>query len=144
MVENLAESPGISSDGLGSARIEIPKEGAFSLREGKKEREEGPSFSLGTRREAANLSPSRLGSHRHAAGADSPRRPRVQSARSVDGPDPRRGRSVKTNRTSRDAPGPHQPRGRPRWPGGQSTRTSRTVRSTTGDDPTSPFIFDLI
>jgi hypothetical protein len=86
MVENLAESPGISSDGPGSARIKIPKEGAFSLREGKKEREEGPSFSFGTRREAANLSPSRLGSHWHAAGTDSPRRPRGQSARSVDGP----------------------------------------------------------
>jgi hypothetical protein len=39
MVENLAESPGICSDGPGSARIKIPKEGAFSLREGKRERE---------------------------------------------------------------------------------------------------------
>jgi hypothetical protein len=85
MVENLAESPGICSDGPGSARIKIPKEGAFSLKEGKKEREEGPFFGLGTRREAANLTPSRPGSHRRAAGADSPRRPRGQSVRSADG-----------------------------------------------------------
>jgi hypothetical protein len=41
MVENLAESPGMCSDGLGSARIKIPKEGAFSLIQNKKERERG-------------------------------------------------------------------------------------------------------
>jgi hypothetical protein len=57
MVENLAESMGICSDGPASARIKIPKEGAFSLREGKKERKEGSSFGLGTRKEAANLTP---------------------------------------------------------------------------------------
>jgi hypothetical protein len=40
MVENLAESPGMCSDGPGSAPIEIPKREAFSLRGSKKERRE--------------------------------------------------------------------------------------------------------
>jgi hypothetical protein len=39
MVENLAESPGICSDGPGSARIKIPKKRAISLREGARKRE---------------------------------------------------------------------------------------------------------
>jgi hypothetical protein len=38
MVENFAESPGMCSDGPGSAPIEIPKREAFSLRRSKKER----------------------------------------------------------------------------------------------------------
>jgi ribosomal protein L29 len=41
MVENLAESPGMSSDGPGSALIKIPKRELFSLREGKKKGEGG-------------------------------------------------------------------------------------------------------
>jgi hypothetical protein len=36
MVENLAESLGMCSDGLGSAPREIPKREAFTLRGGKK------------------------------------------------------------------------------------------------------------
>jgi hypothetical protein len=39
MVENLAESPGMCSDGPGRAPIEIPKSKPFSLRGSKKERE---------------------------------------------------------------------------------------------------------
>jgi hypothetical protein len=61
MVENLAESPGMCSDGLGSARIKIPKEGAFSLIQNKKEREGKASCVLGKRKEAADLSPRDLG-----------------------------------------------------------------------------------
>jgi hypothetical protein len=38
MVENLAESPGMCSDGPGSAPIKIPKRERFSLRESKKKR----------------------------------------------------------------------------------------------------------
>jgi hypothetical protein len=38
MVENLAESPGMCSDGPGSAPIEIPKRETFSLRGSKKEK----------------------------------------------------------------------------------------------------------
>jgi hypothetical protein len=40
MVENLAESPGMCSDGPGSAPIEIPKREAFSLRGSKREKGE--------------------------------------------------------------------------------------------------------
>jgi hypothetical protein len=83
---------------------------------------------LGTRRETANFTHSRPRSHRCAAGADSLRCPSGQSARSADGPDPRRGRSVKTNRTSRDAPAPHQLRGR-------SAMAWRTVRQDQPDGP---------
>jgi hypothetical protein len=80
------------SDGPGSARIKIPKEGAFSLRKSKKEREEGSSFGLGMRREAANLTPRYLGPSgtRHARTvhddpADGPRGARTvrTSARTV-------------------------------------------------------------
>jgi hypothetical protein len=68
MVENLAESPGMCSDGPESARIKILKEGAFSLRESKKEREGKTSCGLGKRKEATDLSPRDLGptSARHA------------------------------------------------------------------------------
>jgi hypothetical protein len=41
MVENLAESPGMCSDGPGSALIKIPMRELFSLREGKKKGEGG-------------------------------------------------------------------------------------------------------
>jgi hypothetical protein len=41
MVENLAESPRMCSDGPGSAPIEIPKRETFSLRGSKKERKKG-------------------------------------------------------------------------------------------------------
>jgi hypothetical protein len=58
MVENLAESPGICSDGPGSARIKIPKEGAFSLREGKREREEGSFFRFGNEKGGIKLNSS--------------------------------------------------------------------------------------
>jgi hypothetical protein len=56
MVENLTESPGMCSDGPGSAPIEIPKREAFSLRGGKKERKEMTSCGLGRRKEATGLS----------------------------------------------------------------------------------------
>jgi hypothetical protein len=43
MVENLAESPGMCSDGPGSAPIEIPKREALSMR-GSKKREKGMNW----------------------------------------------------------------------------------------------------
>jgi hypothetical protein len=81
--------------------------------EGGQERERGGAFNrFGNEKAGSRLNSLATLVHRCAAGADNPRRPRGQSARSADGPDPRCGRSVKTNRTSRDAPAPHQPRGR--------------------------------
>jgi hypothetical protein len=77
------------------------------LREGKREREEGSFFRFGNEKGGIKLNSSWPGTHRRAAGADSPRRPRGRSTRSADGPDPRCGRSVKAYRTSRDAPAPH-------------------------------------
>jgi hypothetical protein len=56
MVENLAESPGMCSNGLGSAPTEIPKRDAFSLRGSKKERKEMTSCGLGRKTEATGLS----------------------------------------------------------------------------------------
>jgi hypothetical protein len=47
MVENLTESPGMCSDGPGSAPNEIPKREAFSLRGRKKERKEGDGVGMG-------------------------------------------------------------------------------------------------
>jgi hypothetical protein len=41
MVENLAESPWMCSDGQGSAPIEIPKEGAFFHQEQERQMEIG-------------------------------------------------------------------------------------------------------
>jgi hypothetical protein len=41
MVENLAESPGMCSDGPGRAPREIPKRGAITLRGSKRKEEEG-------------------------------------------------------------------------------------------------------
>jgi hypothetical protein len=41
MVENLAESPGMCSDGPGRAPREIPKRGAVTLRGSKRKEEEG-------------------------------------------------------------------------------------------------------
>jgi hypothetical protein len=67
-------------------------------------------------------------SHTRAARADGPRRPCGQSARSADGPDPRRGWSVNTYKTSRDASAPHQPCGR-------SALAWRTVRQDQRDGP---------
>jgi hypothetical protein len=111
MVENLAESLGMCSDGPGSARIEIPKRETFSLRGSKKERNKETWVGLGKKKRCLLIFIPWPGSHWRAARADGPRRPRGQSARSADGPDPRRGLSVITSRTSRDAPPPHEPRG---------------------------------
>jgi hypothetical protein len=47
MVENLAESPGMCSDGPGSAPIEIPREEPYSYRGSKKERKERMGFGGG-------------------------------------------------------------------------------------------------
>jgi hypothetical protein len=108
MVENLEESPGMCSDGRGSARIKIPKKGAFSLRESKKEREGKTSCGLGKGEGAADLSPRDLGptSARHArtvrgAHADGPRGARMVRHPGADGPAPRRGRSGTPARTVR-------------------------------------------
>jgi hypothetical protein len=127
MVENLAESPGMCSDGPGSAPIKIPKRELFSLREGKKNGRAGDRVGWG-KKTASLLQPARPGSHPRAAQADGPRHPRGQSARRADGPDPRRGLSVNASRTSSAAPSPHKPRGRSALPW-------RTVRQEQPDGP---------
>jgi hypothetical protein len=74
MVENLVESSGMCSDGLGSAPIEILKREAFFERE--QEREKGDDLGrVGERGVLLRFIP-RPGSHRRAARADSPPRPR--------------------------------------------------------------------
>jgi hypothetical protein len=129
MVENVAESPGMCSDGPGSAPIEIPKREAFSLRGSTKGRKEMTWVRLGKRRSPASFSSRGLGptGTRHArtvrdTPADSPR-----GARTVRPPP--RGRSIITSRTSRAAPLPHKPRVR-------STPPWQTVRQEQPDNPT--------
>jgi hypothetical protein len=128
MVENLAESPEMCSDGPGSAPIEIPKRETFSLRGSKKERKKVTWVGLGKEKECLLVFILRPGSHMRTARADGPRRPRGQSTRHADSPAPRRGRSVIASRTTSAAPLPHEPCGRatPPW---------RTVRQEQPDGP---------
>jgi hypothetical protein len=128
MVENLTESPGMCSDGPGSAPNEIPKREPFSLSGSKKERKKRRGSGLGKKKGWLLDYIPRPGSHPRAAWADGPRHPRGQSARRADGPDPRRGRSVITSRTTSEAPPPHKSRGRSALPW-------RTVRQEQPDGP---------
>jgi hypothetical protein len=79
MVENLAESPGMCSDGPRSAPIEIPKREAFSLRGSKKERWEKIGSGWGKEKRCLLDFIPRPGSHLRAARADGPRHPRGRS-----------------------------------------------------------------
>jgi hypothetical protein len=144
MVENVAESPGMCSDGLGSAPIEIPKREAFSLRGSTNGRKEMTWVRLGKRRSPASFSSRGLGptGTRHArtvrdTPADSPRGARTVRPPGLDGPLllPERP-ELHLFPTSR-AYGP-------RRPGRQSARSSRTIRPITADGPTSLFNFSLI
>jgi hypothetical protein len=133
-VENLAESPGMCSDGPGSAPIEIPKREAFSLRGSKKERGEKELSQVEEEKGAALFSSRRLGPTGardvrtvRVASADCPRSARTVWPPSADGPlmfpehpvlhllphDPR-GRSVLPWRTVRQeqSDGPPYCRGR--------------------------------
>jgi hypothetical protein len=127
-VENLAESPGMCSDGPGSAPNEIPKGEPFSLSGSKKKRKKRRGSGLGKEKGWLLDYIPRPGSHPRAARADGPRHPRGQSARRADGPDPRRGLSVIASKTTRDAPPSHEPRGRSALPW-------RTVRQEQTDGP---------
>jgi hypothetical protein len=71
-VENLAESPGMCSDGPGSAPIEIPKRETFSLRGSKKVRKEMTWVGLGEEKESCLFSSLRPGSHTSVTRADGP------------------------------------------------------------------------
>jgi hypothetical protein len=57
MVENLSESPGICSDGPGSAPNEIPKGELFSLRGSKKGEKEEERVGFGNKKGASQLYP---------------------------------------------------------------------------------------
>jgi hypothetical protein len=92
MVENLAGSPGMCSDGPGSALIKNPKRELFSLSEARR-REEGTSFGGGGEGLTRSISTRGLGPTRARHGrtvcdtpADSPRGARTVRAPSVDGP----------------------------------------------------------
>jgi hypothetical protein len=98
------------------------------LRGSKKERKKETWVGLGKKERCLLVFIPRPGSHRRAARTDGPRRLRGQFARSADGPDPRRKLSIITSRTSRDAPPPHEPRGR-------SVLAWRTVRQEQPDGP---------
>jgi hypothetical protein len=128
MVENLAESPGMRSDGPGSAPNEIPKRELFSLSGSKMERKKRIGSGLG--KEKGWLLDFILwpGSHPREARAAGPRHPRGQSARRADRPDPRHGQSIITSRTTSEAPPSDEPRG-------QSALPWRTVRQEQPDGP---------
>jgi hypothetical protein len=128
MVENLAESPGMCSDGPGSAPNKIPKRELFSLREGKKKEKGMNCLRWRKGKRDWNVIIPRPGSHPRAERADGPQHHRGQSARRADGPDPRRGRSVVAFRTTSAAPLPHEPRGRSALPW-------RTLRQEQPDGP---------
>jgi hypothetical protein len=144
MVKNLAESPGMCSDGPGSAPIKISKREAFSLRGSKKERKEMTSCGLGRRKESTGLSLRVLGptSARHTrtvcdATADSPRGARTVRHPGADGPlfapeHPELPLSPSSRANS------------PRRPGGRSSRSGRTVQPTAADRPAFLFFFSLI
>jgi hypothetical protein len=145
MVENLAESPGMCSDGPGSARIKIPKEGAFSLRERARKRGRGSVLAVWEReRRATGLSPRVLGPTcvRHSrtvrgALVDGPRGARTVRNPGADGPLFAPERPVLPLFPMSRADGPHRP-------GGRSTRSGRTVRPTAANSPTFLYIFSLI
>jgi hypothetical protein len=131
MVENLAKSPEMCSDGPGSAPIETPKREAFSLRGSKKERREKIGSGWGKEERCLlDLIP-RPGSHLRSARADGPRHPADS---------PRGARTVRT--PSADGPLLHlecpvmhllptSHADGPRCPDGQSARSSQTVRPIT-------------
>jgi hypothetical protein len=135
MVENLAESPGMCSDGPGSALIKIPKRELFSLREGKK-KEKGKNW-LRWRKERRgwiDFIP-RPGTHPRATRAQSATPPRtVREARGRSGPQARTIRYCFQN----DQSCTFAPR---------ATRTvraaSRTVRPVAADSPNSSFKFSV-
>jgi hypothetical protein len=137
MVENLAESPGMCSDGLGSALIKIPKRELFSLREGKKEG--GTAFGGGREGVTGWISSRGLGPTRARHGrtvcdtpADGPRGARTVRAPGADDPLLLPERPELHLRPTSHAGGP-------RCPGGQSARSSQTVRPVDTDGPTSFF-----
>jgi hypothetical protein len=137
MVENLAESPGMCSDGPGSAPIKIPKRELFSLRGSKKEREGRTGFGVGEGKGADLFSSRGLGPTRARHGrtvrntpADGPRGARTVRTPGADCPLKLPEHPVLQLRPTSHADGP-------RCPGGQSARSSRTVRPVAADGPTS-------
>jgi hypothetical protein len=143
MVENLAESLGMCSDGPGRAPIEIPKRETFSLRGSKKEREGRTGFGGGKGKGADSISSRGLGPTRARHG---------RTVRDTTTDSPRGARTVRTPAADCPLMLPEQlvlhllPTIRadgPRCPSGQSARTSRTVRRITADGPTSSFNFSV-
>jgi hypothetical protein len=104
MVENLAESAGMCSDGPGSAPIEIPKEGVLSWERARERWKNEALVGFEKKGTACLTYIARPRSHQHAARADSPWHTRGQSTRCADGPAPRHRRSVICIRTSSTTP----------------------------------------
>jgi hypothetical protein len=128
MVENLTKSPGMCSDGPGSAPIEIPKEGVLSWERAIERWMDEALVVLEKKGTACLTYNSQPWSHQCTAHVDSPRRTRGQSVRCADGP-------------AADGPlfapeppvPPHSPTNRADslcHTGGRSARYSRTVRPT--------------
>jgi hypothetical protein len=128
IVEKLAESPGMCSDGSGSAPIKIPKRETFSLR-GSKKRERRRLGRVGEKRRGACLTSSRgLG----PTGAW-----HARMVCDVPADSPRGARTVQTQGADYPLLLPERPEMHflfmlradgPCWPGGQSARSCRTVR----------------
>jgi hypothetical protein len=142
-VENFAESPGMCSDGPGRAPREIPKRGAITLRESKRREEEVNCLRWGKGEGLGRFHPAVLGPTRARHGrtvrdtpADGPRGARTVRAPGADGPlkmpEPPEPHRCPTNHADG-----------PRCPGGQSARSSRTVRQVETDGPTSFFYFSV-
>jgi hypothetical protein len=135
MVENLAESPGMCSDGPGSAPNEIPKRELFSLSGSKKGEKEEETVGFGKGEGWLYYIP-RPGPTRAWHGRtvrDTPRA--VSEARTVRtlGADcplllPERPEMHLLPMSHADGP---------RCPGGQSARSRRTVHPVAADGPTS-------
>jgi hypothetical protein len=143
MVENLAESPGMCSDGPGRAPIKIPKREPFSLGGSKKEREGRTGFGVGEGKGADLISSRGLGPTRTRHG---------RTVRDTPADGPRGARTVRTPAADCPLMLPEQPvlhllptirTDGPRYPGGQSARTSRTVRPVAADGPTTSFNFSV-
>jgi hypothetical protein len=137
MVENFAESPGMCSDCPGRALIKIPKRGLFSLREGKRKKIGSKCLrwrkgrrGLGRFHPAAWDPPARHGRTVRDNPADSPRGARTVRAPGADGP-------LKLPERPELHPCPTNHADGPGCPGGQSARSSRTVRLVEMDGPTS-------
>jgi hypothetical protein len=143
MVENLAESPGMCSDGPGSAPREIPKRGAITLR-GSKRKEKGANcFGGGRKEEVESISSRGLGPTRARQGrtvrdtpADGPRGARTVRAPGADSPLLLPERPEPHLRPTSHADGP-------RCPGGQSARSSRMVRPVAADSSNSSFKYNV-